>query len=106
MQVRAGKRPAERPRGGVRWGSRDMARNGNRGLIARMRATPSYVSVPVGVALVLGLFYLALPMAAGDPGNRKILRVSALGGMAPFLFASATWPSRTLICGARVSGPM
>ncbi len=31
-----------------------MARNGNRGWVARMRAAPSYVSVPVGVALVLG----------------------------------------------------
>lgn len=31
-----------------------MAKNGNRGLLARMRAAPSYVSVPVGVAFVLG----------------------------------------------------
>lgn len=31
-----------------------MARNRNNGFVARMRAAPSYVSVPVGVALVLG----------------------------------------------------
>ncbi len=48
--------------------------------------SPENMPAGVGVALVMGLFYLALPMAAGDTANRKILRVSALGGMAPFLF--------------------
>ena len=48
--------------------------------------SPENMPAGVGVALVMGLFYLALPMAAGDTENRKILRVSALGGMAPFLF--------------------
>lgn len=42
-----------------------MARNGNseerrkRGLIARMRAAPRYVSIPVGVGLILGGTILA-----------------------------------------------
>lgn len=31
-----------------------MAKSGNRDLIARMRAAPTYVSVPIGVLLVLG----------------------------------------------------
>jgi hypothetical protein len=31
-----------------------MAKSDNRGLIARMRAAPTYVSVPIGVLLVLG----------------------------------------------------
>lgn len=48
---------------------------------------PENMPAGVGVALVMGLFYLALPMAAGDPENRKVRRVSAVGGMAPFLFA-------------------
>ena len=49
--------------------------------------SPEIMPTGIGVALVLGLFYLALPMAAGDTGNRKILRASAIGGLAPFLFA-------------------
>jgi len=49
--------------------------------------SPENMPTGVGVALVLGLFYLALPMAAGDTENRKLLRTSAIGGLAPFLFA-------------------
>lgn len=47
---------------------------------------PENMPAGVAVALVMGLFYLALPMVAGDTENRRVLRVSALGGMAPFLF--------------------
>lgn len=48
--------------------------------------SPENMPAGAGVALVMGLFYLLLPMAAGDTENRKLLRVSAVGGMAPFLF--------------------
>ena len=49
--------------------------------------SPRNMPAGIGVALVLGLFYLALPMAAGETDNRKILRASAIGGLAPFFFA-------------------
>lgn len=49
--------------------------------------SPEHMSAGIGVALVPGLFYLTLPMAAGEPANRKLLRVSAVGGVLPFLFA-------------------
>ena len=49
--------------------------------------SPENMPTGVGVALVLGLFHLVLPMAAGDTENRKILRISGIGGLAPFLFA-------------------
>ncbi len=49
--------------------------------------SPGNMSAGIGLALTLGLFYLALPMAAGDPHNPKLLRVSGAGGLLPFLFA-------------------
>ncbi|MBX7187210.1 MAG: DUF2339 domain-containing protein [Vicinamibacteria bacterium] len=49
--------------------------------------SPENMATGVGVALVLGLFYLALPMAAGETEHRTIRRISAVGGVAPFLFA-------------------
>lgn len=59
--------------------------------------SPENMSAGIGIALVLGLFHLTLPMAAGEPMNRKLLRVSALGGVLPFLFAFALATSASYV---------
>jgi uncharacterized membrane protein len=51
--------------------------------------SPENMSAGVAIALVFGIFYLVLPIAARDVNNRRVRRVSALGGLAPFLFALA-----------------
>ncbi len=51
--------------------------------------SPESMEEGVILALVFGIFYLVLPMAAGAPHDRRLRRVSAIGALLPFLFALA-----------------
>lgn len=59
--------------------------------------SPRNMGTGVAIALVLGVFYLALPIAGKDEDRPKLRRVSALGGLAPFLFAFALATSKTYV---------
>lgn len=49
--------------------------------------SPESMELGAGIALVFGGFYLFLPALARNGTNPRVLRISALGAAAPFLFA-------------------
>ncbi|MBK5256794.1 MAG: DUF2339 domain-containing protein, partial [Vicinamibacteria bacterium] len=59
--------------------------------------SPETMPVAIVIFLVFGTFYLVLPIAAGDADDPRLRRVSAIGGLVPFLFAFALATSKRYI---------